>query len=200
MKRERAQPFMDFTKSKILTSAKYTQCCEDVLAQRLAHEAEAKRKVALKEANRETRLREKEERQREVREHAIAREAQRKERQRLGLERRAVGGRRGRRGAGRAPIDAVPTPPLSSPSLSNVPFASPQIWSPPNNSLNPLSTPLNPPGYFYNRLLLPHLFPEGASSLSVNDSNVKGRIPWIGSGAWELSPTGSDQRIRWNFS
>ena len=32
-KRKRAEPFMDFTKSKILTSTEYTQRCEDVLAQ-----------------------------------------------------------------------------------------------------------------------------------------------------------------------
>ena len=75
MKRKRAKPFMDFTKSKILTSTEYMQGCK-VLAQRLAHEAEAKRKATVKEENRETRLREKEERQREVRERAIAREAQ----------------------------------------------------------------------------------------------------------------------------
>ena len=76
-KRKRAQPFMDFTKSKILMSAAYTQRCEDVLAQRLAHEVETKCKAALKEANRETRLRKKEERQRGVWERTIAREMQR---------------------------------------------------------------------------------------------------------------------------
>ena len=86
-KRKRAQPFMDFTKSRILTSADYTQRCEDVLAQRLAHEIEAKQKAQLKEANRETRLREKEEHARGVRERAIAREAQQLERQRLESER-----------------------------------------------------------------------------------------------------------------
>ena len=96
-KRKRAQPFMDFTKSKILTSAEYTQRCEDELAQRLAHEAEAKQKAALKDTNRETRLREKEEHQREVRERTIARKAQRQERQCLELERRGAGGHRGRR-------------------------------------------------------------------------------------------------------
>ena len=48
-----------------------------MLAQQLAHEIEAKQKATLKEANRETRLGEKEERQREVQERAIAREAQR---------------------------------------------------------------------------------------------------------------------------
>ena len=200
IKRKRAQPFMDFTKSKILTSAKYTQCCEDLLAQRLAHEAKAKRKAALKEANRETRLREKEERQREEWERAIAKEAQRQKRQRLESERQAAGGRRGRQGVGEAPIDVVPTVPLSPPNLPSVPLASPQISPPLNTSLNPLSTPLYPPSYFYNRLLLLHLFPGGASSLSVNDSNVNGRIPWIGSGAWELRATGTDQRIPRNFS
>ena len=199
-KRKRTQLFMDFMKSKILTSAEYTQCYKDVLAQRLAHEAETKRKAVLKEANRETRLREKEERQREVRERAIAREAQRQERQRLESERRATNGRRRCQGAGGVPIDAVPTAPLSPPSLPNVPFASPQIWLPPNTSLNPLSTPLNPPGYFYNLLLLPHLFLGGASSLSVNDNNVNDRIPWIRSEVWELSTTGMDQRIPQNFS
>ena len=161
---------MDFTKSKILTSVAYTQRCEDVLAQRLAHEAEAKRKAALKEANMETRLREKEERQREVQERAIAREAQLQECQRLESERRAAGGRGGRRRAGAAPVEALPTAPLSPPTLLPNPFGALQIWQPQHVSLNP-------PGYFYNPLLLPHLFPGGASSMSVNDNNVNGRIP-----------------------
>ena len=200
-KRKRAQPFMDFTKSRILTSTEYIQRCENVLAQRLAHEAEAKRKAEAKEANRETRLREKEDRQRGVRERAIAREAQRLERQQLEAERRRGGGRGGRRRAGAAPVEVLSTAPLSPPSLPSNPFGPPQMWPPPNTSLNPLSTPLNPPGYFYNPLLLPHLFLGGASNMTVNDSNLNGRFPaWIGSGAWELSATGADQRIPQNFS
>ena len=184
---------MDFTKSKILTSAAYSQRCKDILTQRLAHEAEAKRKAAFKEANRETRLREKDERQRGVREHAIAREAQRQERQRLELERRPTGWCGGRRHAGAASVEALPTTPLSPPTLPPNPFGAPQIWQPQHASLNP-------PGYFYNPLLLPHLFPGGTSSMSVNDNNVNGRIPWIGTGAWELSSRGTNQRIPRNFS
>ena len=58
-KKKQQQHFLDFTKSKILTSVAYTQGCEEVLAQRLAHEAEAKRKVVEKEASREIMEREK---------------------------------------------------------------------------------------------------------------------------------------------
>ena len=61
-KRKRQQPLLDFSKSKILTSLAYTQGCEELLAQRTLREAEAKRKQDEKEANRESRLREKEER------------------------------------------------------------------------------------------------------------------------------------------
>ena len=62
-KRKRQQPLLDFLKSKILTSLAYTRGCEELLAQRTSLEAEAKRKQAEKEANRESKVREKEERQ-----------------------------------------------------------------------------------------------------------------------------------------
>ena len=61
MKRKRAQPLLDFSKSKILTSLAYTEACEQLLAQRSAHEAEAKRKAVEREATRESRLKAKEE-------------------------------------------------------------------------------------------------------------------------------------------
>ena len=57
-KRKRQQPFLTFTKSKILTFVAYIQGCEEVLAQRLAHEAEAKKKAA-EEASKEVRAKEK---------------------------------------------------------------------------------------------------------------------------------------------
>ena len=66
IKRKRAQPLLDFSKSKILTSLAYIEACEQLLAQRSAHEAEAKRKGAKREATRESRLKAKEERQRQV--------------------------------------------------------------------------------------------------------------------------------------
>ena len=78
----------------------------------------------VKEANRETRLREKEERQREVRERAIAREAQWQKQQRLESERRADGGCKGHRGAGRVPTNAIAPPQMSPPNMPDVPFSS----------------------------------------------------------------------------
>ena len=65
-KRKKQQPLLDFSKSRILMSVAYTQACEEVLAQKIAREAEARRKVAEKEANWETRLREKQDQQRQV--------------------------------------------------------------------------------------------------------------------------------------
>ena len=176
-KRKRAQPFMDFTKSKILTSAEYTQGCKEVLAQCLAHEVETKQKATVKEANRETRLREKEERQRDVRERAIAKEAQRQERQWLESEKKMDGGHRRCQGAGRVPTNAVTSLQVSPSNMSDVPFSSAYFWLLSNNSMNPLSTPLNCPSYFYNQLLVPHLFLEGTTTLNLNESNVNGRIP-----------------------
>ena len=52
--RRRQQPLLDFTKSKILTSRKYTKSCERVLAQMEATQAEAKQKADLREATKET--------------------------------------------------------------------------------------------------------------------------------------------------
>ena len=62
-KRKRQHPLLDFNKSKILTFVAYIQICEELLAQRSAPKAEAKRKVAKKKASRESWLKEKEERQ-----------------------------------------------------------------------------------------------------------------------------------------
>ena len=94
MKRKQAQPLLDFSKSKILTSLTYTEACEQLLAQRSAHEAEAKRKAAEREASRESRLKAKEEHQRQVQERTQAREVKRHERERLQAEKLATGGGR----------------------------------------------------------------------------------------------------------
>ena len=69
-KKKKQQPLLDFLKSRILMSLAYTQACEEVLAQKTAREAEAWRKLAKTEANRESRIKEKEERQREVQQRA----------------------------------------------------------------------------------------------------------------------------------
>ena len=60
-KRKRQQPLLDFTKFKILTSRAYSEGCERVMAQREAPQTEAKRKAVEREANKETRRKEKEE-------------------------------------------------------------------------------------------------------------------------------------------
>ena len=59
-KRKRQQPLLDFTRSKILTSQAYTEGCERLLAQREAHQEQAKCKAADKEATKEQRRKEKE--------------------------------------------------------------------------------------------------------------------------------------------
>ena len=82
-KRKKQQPLLDFSKSRILTSVAYTQTCEKVLAQKTAREVEAWRKLAEKEANRESRIKEEEDRQREVQQRAEVRTAKKCERERL---------------------------------------------------------------------------------------------------------------------
>ena len=94
-KRKRHQPLLDFSKSKILTSLAYTQGCEELLVQRISHEAKAKRKAAEKEATEESSQKEKEKHQWQVRECQQAHEVTRLERERLQVVKRAAsGGRR----------------------------------------------------------------------------------------------------------
>ena len=45
-KKKQQWPLLDFTKSKILTFAAYTQSSKELLAQRVVHQAEAKRNGA----------------------------------------------------------------------------------------------------------------------------------------------------------
>ena len=52
-KRQRHQPLLDFTRSKILTSQAYTKGCERLLAQRQARESEARCKAEEREATKE---------------------------------------------------------------------------------------------------------------------------------------------------
>ena len=61
-KKKRQQPSLNFTKSKILTFAAYTQGCEELLEERMAYQTEAKRKAAEKVAMKEIRQKEKEDR------------------------------------------------------------------------------------------------------------------------------------------
>ena len=58
-KKKPQQPLLDFTKSKILTSEEYINACEQLLAKRQENEAAAKRRVAERAANKESRRREK---------------------------------------------------------------------------------------------------------------------------------------------
>ena len=72
-KRTRQQPLLDFTHSRILTSHDYMTAMEQVLSQREATAAEAKRKKTEKEATREQRKAAQEQLQIERRERAEAR-------------------------------------------------------------------------------------------------------------------------------
>ena len=159
-----------------------------MLVQRTSRESEAKRKQAEKEANHESRLREKEERARQVREHAQVQEANKRERERLEVEKKAAGTRRGCRAAGRESMEAA-TPPTTAPQVSSTApsvqattIAQPQhmhaipaeqgaaafngtlpsqfLW-PGSTSGNPMSQTPNSP-FYYNQFLLPHLFPSGS--------------------------------------
>ena len=96
-KRKRQQPLLDFTRSKILTSATYTQGCERLLAQREALANEAKRKAAEREATKEMRRKQKEDHQLQIRQRKAERELKRQERQRLEAERRVASNARQRR-------------------------------------------------------------------------------------------------------
>ena len=87
----RQQPLLDFTKSKILTSRTYTEACERLLAQKVATQAEAKRKAELREVMKETRRREKEKHQMQVAARKAARNAKQEQKSRELAERRASG-------------------------------------------------------------------------------------------------------------
>ena len=157
-----------------------------MLAQKLAHEAEAKQKTAQKEANKELRLREKEERQRHVRERAVATKASCQEQQGLESKKRASAGRQGQRTPSNVPSQPVTPSQVPTPNLCLA-----------NPSYNPISTPLNPL-YFYKPRVLPHVISTSSSTLNVIDGNS--RISWISNGAWKLSTTCTDQRIQRNCS
>ena len=73
-KRKRQQPLLDFSNSKFLTSTAYTEAYEELLAQRSAHEDEAKRKAVHREASKDSRLKEKEKHQCQVQERAATKE------------------------------------------------------------------------------------------------------------------------------
>ena len=90
--RRRQQPLLDFTKSKILTSRTYTEACECLLAQKVATQAEAKRKAELREATKETRWREKDEHQLQVAARKEARNVKQEEKSYQLAERKALRG------------------------------------------------------------------------------------------------------------
>ena len=190
IKRKRTQPLLDFSKSKILTSLAYTEACEQLLAQRSAHEAEAKRRAAEREATRESRLKAKEERQCQVQERAQVREVKRCERERLQaeklVEKLAIGGGRWCRATegsianGVAPAQ-VQLPPITVPpphagaTTPDMRFPSPQLWAG-SAHLNPISFGGNPP-YYYNPFVVPHIFLIGSHNINVNEGN--GHNPWL---------------------
>ena len=93
-KRKRQQPLLDFTKSKILTSRAYSEGCERVMAQREATQTEVKRKAAEREANKETRRKEKEELVEQVRIRKEERATKKLQREQAEAERQACCGGR----------------------------------------------------------------------------------------------------------
>ena len=192
-------------KSKIFTSFAYTQVCEELLAQRTSCESEAKRKQVEKEANRESRLREKEERQRQVRERAQMQEVNRRQHERREAEKRAADTRRRRRGSGSESVEAATPPQLQQmhttsaeegPGAFNGTLPLQFLWAR-SSSLNPIALILNS-SFYYNQVLLPHLFPSGSQSLNMNDTN--GCIPWMGNRLWEVDVRGTDHSTQRHYS
>ena len=199
MKRKRAQSLVDFSKSKILTSLAYTEACEQLLAQRSAHEAEAKRKAAEREATRESRLKAKEECQLQVQERAQAREVKRHEHERLQAEKLATGGGCRCRTTEGSVANGVASTEVQLPqhvgaTTPSMRFSSPQVWTG-SVHLSPMSLEVNcNPPYYYNPLVVPHIFPIGSHNINVAKGN--GHNPWLGNGAWEAEARGADQRIQ----
>ena len=76
------------------------------------------------------------------------------------------------------------TPNMSSPS--------PQVWAC-SAYLNPMSFGGNPP-YYYNPLVVPHIFPTRSHNFNVTEGNSHN--PWLGNGVWEAGARGADQRIQ----
>ena len=123
-KKKKQQPLLDFSKSKILTSLAYTQACEEVLTQKTACEAEARRKVAEKKVNRESRMKEKEDRQREVQHRAEVRATKKRKRERLQAEKLAAGTTRRRRRSCTDAVEAA-TPPQRQTTPATAPHLRP---------------------------------------------------------------------------
>ena len=148
--RRRQQSLLDFTKSKILTSRTYTKACERLLAQKVATQAEAKRKAELREATKETRRREKEEHQLQVAARKAARNAKQQEKSRELAERRARGlasrdaGARPTRGSPLRSLDAAAHA-GTTPTLPPAHFAdldSFRAVAAPNHTASPTSSAL----------------------------------------------------------
>ena len=197
-KRKRQQPLLDFTKSKILTSAEYIEACEQLLAKRQENEAEAKRKAEERAANKETRRREKEERIAGVNERKAQRQAKRLEKERQIAEKRAGGSRRGRRPANsRIPAQEA-NPGGERPHVHRSPVCSPDsgFTTPPSAPQGPhqpfqpfynhhLQLPSSttafqrpntglwpsPQPMFYNPMLMASLFPPTTSPLNASERN-----------------------------
>ena len=67
-------------------------------------------------------------------------------------------------------------------------FPSQFLWAG-SSSANPMSLTSNSP-FYYNQVLLSHLFPSGSRSLNMNDTN--GCISWMDNGLWEVGARGTD--------
>jgi hypothetical protein len=101
-KRSMQQPLLDYTQSRILTSREYISRMEQVLAQKEATAAAAKRKKDEKEANKEQRKIEKEHLQKQKEDRAEVRAAKKCLKDLEREEKLVAAGARARRGRGAA--------------------------------------------------------------------------------------------------
>jgi len=211
-KRQRQQPLLDFTRSKILTSATYSAGCERLLAQREAHASEAKRKAAEREATKEIRRKQKEEHAEKVRQRKVERELKRQERERAEAERRRSGPPRQRRNhaadsqapqsSGAIQASAVHPATLQQITSSALHPATrqhvaPQIHSqvPQNHAstsadprFNPTFTPTHyniPPGPLNSQFLynpMPWTFPPPSPTFTLHEASNGQGTSWIPTG------------------
>ena len=110
-----------------------------------------------------------------MRECVVAREASRQEQQCLEAEKRTSAGRRRRYTTSSVRSQSVTPLQMSVPNMPEA-LPSTHLWLG-GPSFNPLVAQVNP-SYFYNPMLLPHVFLGSSSTLNVTDGNV--RVYWIG--------------------
>lgn len=197
-KRQRQQPLLDFTRSKILTSATYSAGCERLLAQREAHATQGKWKKAEREATKEIMRKQKEEHAEKVRQRKAERDLKRPERERAEAKKRRSGPPRQRR----APTDSQ-APQTSAPMQASairpatLQHVAGQVHSQATQNLastsadprfNPTFTPTHyniPPGTLNSQFLynpMPWTFPPPSPTFTLHEASNGQGTSWIPTG------------------